>query len=174
MLKLDKLHNKDAFLAHCEIAAWLIHRFGKVDPAAKHHIRGAVREATKAATKVPGNDPKAKANRMSLLAAEKMRSGDFGGLRVDHAVPVSVINERVLALDDPTRDNIASTILRLNELAVITVEEHHRLRDKGFSKDMPTDWDRIDPLARYHQVGIEVVSNEYRDLRRRFRSKRRA
>ena len=98
---------------------------------------------------------------MSREALSQMQQGAATGLIAEHAVPVSVVNERVLELAEPTLDTIADLVLELTVLSVITEEEHDRLAAAGLRKTMPQAWDGLNAFSRYEAVGIEVEPNQF-------------
>lgn len=89
----------------------------------------------------------------------------------EHAVPVIVLLEELLELDEKSlvasEENVEwiEKFLRESLLLVeVTREEDRQLSRKGFQRDMPDGWrDETnnlyrDPLARYKECGIEVVN----------------
>jgi len=154
-------NNEEALLGHCEVAALLI-KLG-CNPHTKHHIRNAVREATYAVARahgISGNDKKKKAKYMSLEAEKCMKNGNFHDLVVDHVVPVSVINQKVLDEKKPCTMKIRQIVEEWTLLAIITKPEHDRLREKGLYHKMPEGHDE-EKMARYDYVGIEVKKSAY-------------
>ena len=151
---LFDVHSPDGFLGHCKVAALIINELG-LNPHTKHHIRGAVREATLKVTKCKGTNKFSIATYASILALEKRTNGCLDDLVLEHAVPVSLINEKVLGLSKPTELDIANIIYEWTVLTVITKQEHEALKNKGLPNRMPANWDNTDKFARYKFCDIE-------------------
>jgi hypothetical protein len=77
----------------------------------------------------------------------------------DHAVPFSYLQRELLSLDPVNSDTVATTLERFGTIVLITNEENALLNAAGYGCSMPANWDETDPLARYKQVGIEIVDN---------------
>lgn len=78
----------------------------------------------------------------------------------DHAVPFRYLQEDLLQLSDPTAESVNAILSRSIGAVLITEEEDKRLSGAGYKESMPADWDRVDPLARYKAVGIELIEND--------------
>lgn len=83
-----------------------------------------------------------------------------GELIYDHAVPFVYLQRRLLALETVDENSIHGILKQLNFVTLITKEEDQMLRSAGLSRSMPQDWDGDDPLARYRQLGIEIIPNQ--------------
>jgi hypothetical protein len=147
-------HSHHHFLKHCEIAALLLNRDDRHEPAVKHHIREALREASDKVAKIPG-DKKQTAQYMSKDALAQMQGGSAKGLIGEHIYPVSRLN--VLVFEDAERrlattESIAAILAARTLRAVITEAEDKKLRALGLHKTMPKG--SIDPKARYAAAGI--------------------
>jgi hypothetical protein len=163
---------KDGLYAHCDVAALLIERYGPdLNPHVKHHIRGAIREASTKVTPHAAASAKLRAEYMSVNAAKRIASGNPSALEMDHAVPVSVINELVLSLTKPSTEAIVEVVTRLSRLVNITEDEHRALRDNGLTKSMPRGWtydaSDYDTLhARYRATDITIVKKRWSEAGR--------
>lgn len=80
-----------------------------------------------------------------------------GTLVYDHAVPFIYLQRRLLALETVDEPSIRALLQQLNLIALITKDEDQMLRSVGLNKSMPKDWDGNDPLARYKEIGIELM-----------------
>jgi|GEM_PF-5664218 len=165
-LQLGDLHNKEHFLKHCEIVEYLLQRKDVQHPAVKHHIRGAIREASNHASSGPGYDSKIGAQYMSVKARDKMQEGNFRDLIGEHIVPVSTLNEIILTNKNPKQDRIAKILLRFGARAVITNEEHESLKKHELSKNMPSNWNSKNIFERYRIVGIRLEQNRYSEFKK--------
>ncbi len=159
----NKLNDPDGFSQHCAIAVLIIKEFG-LNPHTKYHIRGAIREATKKVTYLKGQDKDA-AHFVSKKAIDQISNGETRGLVLEHAVPVSYINQYVIACEDPEVKDVEDIVLKWTILAVITKEEDSVLSNLKLHKTMPEDWDGEDKLARYKAAGIEVEEVNYKDIK---------
>ena len=80
----------------------------------------------------------------------------------EHVVPMKILSERLLAMDDPSLEDIARFILDNVILASITKEEDKKLNDAKLTSAMPNEYYDPshelynNPLARYIKVGIEI------------------
>jgi len=166
-LKIEELHRPDYFRRHCEIVLYLLQLPDLEHPAVKHHVRGAIREASHHASRGPGYDNKRGAHYMSVGAMKQMEQGDFDGLVGDHLVPVSVLNHMIVSEVSSTWEGIAQILLTHGARAVITKAEHKLLQELRLHKDMPPNWDRRNPYARYKAAGIKLEPNQYQELKQR-------
>ncbi|WP_336368141.1 hypothetical protein [Marinobacter sp. C2H3] len=82
-----------------------------------------------------------------------------GKLVYDHAVPFIYLQRHLLALETVDEPSIRALLQQLNLIALITKDEDQMLKSAGLNKSMPQDWDGKDPLARYREMGIELISN---------------
>lgn len=167
-MMMRKFTNHEGFIEHCKVAALIINEMG-INPHTKHHIRGAIREASNKVTFEKGSG-KDKAHFMSEGALSHMKSGNTDNLVLEHGVPISIMNDFVLRLDNVTYTDIADIVKKYTVLAVITEEEDSRLSENKLTKTMPKGWDNMDKFARYDAVGIKLVGNQYKELKKKINS----
>jgi hypothetical protein len=72
----------------------------------------------------------------------------------EHAVPKSIVIQRLLELSNPTADLVNQLLVSYCKGAVLTREEDARLNGLGLRSRMPDDWDEQDVWARYAIAGI--------------------
>lgn len=77
----------------------------------------------------------------------------------DHAVPFRYVQEALLNLDVVDSQAVRNVLARWVVAAIITRDEDRALSAAGLGRRMPDGWDGENPLARYEQVGIEIVQN---------------
>lgn len=82
-----------------------------------------------------------------------------GKLVYDHAVPFIYLQRRLLALETVDEPSIRALLQQFNLIALITKDEDQMLKSAGLNKNMPRGWDGNDPLARYREMGIELIPN---------------
>ncbi|MDG5499760.1 hypothetical protein [Marinobacter sp. BGYM27] len=157
------VYNPEYLRKHCEIVAFLVSRNDKKHPSVKHHIRSAIREASNHVGFSPGSS-KQSARFMSAFALDAMKNGRDLKLIAEHVVPVSVLNQLVLGIDEPTPENIERLLRAYGMRAVITEGEHETLRSLGLHKKMPGAVDEERLFSRYQTAGIELVENRYSEL----------
>lgn len=168
LMKFD-VHDPCGFLWHCSVASLILLNL-EVNAHTKHHVRGCVREASLKVTKQPGKG-KEKAEWVSKSALSQLEAGNKDQLVLEHAVPVSYINDLVLKLNNKSPENIAEVIYKWTVLCVITVEEHNNLLKNGLGKAMPKNWNESesDKFARYKfkeaDIG-EPVNRSYNSFNR--------
>jgi hypothetical protein len=114
---------------------------------------------------------KLRAEYMSVNAAKRIASGNPSALEMDHAVPVSVINDVVLRLSKPSTQAIVEVVTRLSRLVCITDDEHRALRDNSLTKSMPRGWaydasDAETLHARYQATDITIVKKRWSEAGR--------
>ena len=85
-----------------------------------------------------------------------------GDLVYDHAVPFKLLQDELMGLSDPTVGAVRDVLNRYGVIVLVTKEEDRRVRMAGYGSKMPDGWDRVDPIARYRAVGIELVENAVR------------
>lgn len=153
---INKL-NEGYFEKYCDVAYLLLNRPDKTNPAMKSIIRHVIREAINHSSDLPGYDNKKGASIASLQAIKQIETGNIIGLVGEHVVPVSVVNERLINLQNPTKEVIAETIRSFNLRAIITESEDKTLKMAGLSKKMPVNWDTTNVMYRYEFVGIKTV-----------------
>ena len=155
--------DEEGFRQHCKVAELIFKELG-TDPHTNHHIRSAIREASYKVRSVPGTERKSGAQYMSEEAESKMLSGQYSELIADHAVPISVVTKMIYELPSRDRNSIGEIIREWSILAVITKEEHEKLRIAKLYHRMPPNWDRQNKIARYELIGIRLKKNRYREL----------
>ncbi|HIG58332.1 MAG TPA: hypothetical protein EYQ21_02875 [Flavobacteriales bacterium] len=160
-LKPSDYNDSFGFYDHCDVARLLL-TSKDLTSHLKHHIRGAVREATNKVTDLKGSG-KNIASSISKDAYERILSGITTDLVLEHGVPVSYMNKLVLELTDVTTENIAYIIAKWTTTSVITKEEDKRLNELKLYKTMPEDWDGENKFARYEAAGIELIDKSYKD-----------
>jgi hypothetical protein len=79
-------------------------------------------------------------------------------LEIDHAVPLNLIHDRILGLDNPrvALDKKEAVKFLVDHFFCVhlTREQHRQLRGNS----MPPGWEwGDDPFARYHERGLKVV-----------------
>jgi hypothetical protein len=77
----------------------------------------------------------------------------------DHAIPYHYELKALMDLTELTAEKVRPVLEKYEVCAIITADEHARLTAAGLQRKMPDDWDKIDPLARYKAVGIQIVEN---------------
>jgi hypothetical protein len=81
-----------------------------------------------------------------------------GDCELDHAIPLRVICDHILSADDLDRSKLEKIVTEWLVTVELTSEEHRQdLQKCGLSRCMPTDWDGVDPLARYRIAGIQLL-----------------
>jgi hypothetical protein len=102
--------------------------------------------------------PKAKSAKYRSRAAV---GGKWGRREIvyDHAIPYRYELEALMALTVVTPETVRPVLEKYDVCVIITADEDARLTAAGLQREMPDDWDKIDPLARYKAVGIEIVEN---------------
>ena len=102
----------------------------------------------------------------SKASIARFRSKNAAGLTFgnwqlvfDHAVPFKYLQTELLKLSDVNTRSVENVLDKFATVALITKEEDDLLNAAGYRSDMPKDWDRIDPLARYKAVGIVILEN---------------
>lgn len=94
--------------------------------------------------------------RPRLIARSQAVQSDGGEL--DHAVPVHVVCDLILGVKDLDRRKLLKIIEDWLVTVELTAQEHKEAMQKcGLSRRMPSDWDGVDPLARYRVAGIQLL-----------------
>jgi hypothetical protein len=86
-----------------------------------------------------------------------LREEDTKRLIHEHAVPKSVIIEKLEKRRNSTPASVRGILSTYCIGVVITKKEDQKLTDQGFRKIMPEAWDRKDIWARYRRAGIKWV-----------------
>jgi hypothetical protein len=115
------------------------------------------------------SEPLGRANEAEVRMSANVAAGNHGNAIRDHAVPVIVLLEELLAAPDehlevsPGNIRRVESFLRKSLLIVeVTRDEDLRLSERGFQRAMPICWNTVgheryrDPLARYKECEIEV------------------
>ncbi|QNP59636.1 hypothetical protein [Paenacidovorax monticola] len=121
--------NEDGLIWHCRVAALLLQKLPR-NPHTKHHVRGAIREASVSIRGKHRRLPEG-VEFFSATARDMLARGEISGLVREHVVPVSIINEKVIALVKPTEKDIIEIVRNWTIMAAITQEEHDLLRQKS-------------------------------------------
>lgn len=78
----------------------------------------------------------------------------------DHAVPVKIIIKMLMEAPELSKDVAIDLLSRFYISVTITRREHTVvLKELDLESEMPSNWDGVDPLARYKQAGIEIIEN---------------
>ena len=77
----------------------------------------------------------------------------------DHAIPYCYELKALMELTEVSPETVRPVLEKYDVCAIITADEDARLAAAGLQRNMPDNWDGIDPLARYKAVGIEIVEN---------------
>ena len=97
-------------------------------------------------------------------AARKVyrKTGRKGDIIYDHAVPLRLVVDDLLAADLNNPDAIKQVLDEKLHIRLISQDEDARLREAGLRQSMPPEYDDPgslyyrDPLARYRTVGIDL------------------
>jgi hypothetical protein len=82
-----------------------------------------------------------------------------GEIIFDHAIPFRLELDALMGLPEVTVETVLRVLKKYDVSTIITKKEDVELNAAGYKSDMPSNWDGIDPLARYKAVGIKVVKN---------------
>ena len=91
-------------------------------------------------------------------SAEAARAGQEEKQIHDHAVPKKVLMEFLLRMSRPTPEEVERFFESYCFGAVITKAEDDALNKLGLRSKMPSDWDGIDPWARYKAAKIVLIT----------------
>ena len=140
---------------HCRVASKMIKDF-KLTPHSNHHIRSAIREATKKVDNLKTLNRR-KAHYISKEAFKVIKGKKPDKLISEHTIPVSYIVDVVKQMSDPTTANIRDLVTELTIITIITESENSDIH-KDFVKKMPEGWSRGDNVFdRYKGTNIEVM-----------------
>ena len=110
---------------------------------------------------LPGRDKYRKTQFLSEEAFARLKDGSSKGLEFEHLVPkqayFQIPCEELARSGSLTTDFVLQLLRQYWVLAMVTKEEHRRLK----SRSMPTDWDRANVLARYAVAGVRLVPNPF-------------
>lgn len=84
-----------------------------------------------------------------------------GKLIYDHAIPFVYLQRELLNTQVVTRESVENVLVRYGTACLITKEEDIDLNKNGLGRKMPDGWNGFDPLARYRELGIDVVPNPH-------------
>lgn len=161
-MKLEELRDANGFVAHCEVLLTLLKmkRNEFNSPAIKHHIRSAIREASKHVTKSPQKKAQYISKRARILRskATKQKPLAKGSIIFEHVVPISVLNDAILKMKNPTCKSIRTFLLKYSVTAYITNDENSRLKNLGLSEDMPKGASISNTFARYDKAKITYAA----------------
>ncbi|HVU28518.1 MAG TPA: hypothetical protein VHG71_12385 [Verrucomicrobiae bacterium] len=88
----------------------------------------------------------------------RSQSVESGTGELDHAIPLRVVCDRILDIEDLNHDKLHKIIADWLVLVELTVQEHREILQKcGLSRNMPKNWDGVNPLARYQVAGIQLL-----------------
>lgn len=88
----------------------------------------------------------------------RSRAAETEPREIDHAIPLQVICDRILNIENLDRSKLEQIISDWLVAVELSTREHRDiLRKSGFSDRMPGDWDGIDLLARYRCAGIQLL-----------------
>ena len=153
-----KVNNATGIRNLCEIAAHLLQTM-PVNAATKFAVRTLLREAVnKSCPGYRGNDNKKNVRYVSLAARQALKHGK-GPVIADHAVPLSVLLDKVYRRKKIDTDQLVRLVSAYSCMVLITRDEDTCLRNAGLVKSMPPDWDTKDVLARYSHAGIRIRPN---------------
>ncbi len=82
------------------------------------------------------------------------------GLVYDHSIPFRYLQGKLLAIENVSHDQVKHVLEKYCCAALITREEDAQLNAAGLNRKMPEGWDGVDFLARYREIGIEIVENK--------------
>jgi hypothetical protein len=95
-----------------------------------------------------------------ITFGRSLQAIEEGGGDLDHAIPLSVIVSIIHKEKISSKKDIEDLLDRFLINVKITKHEHTVVLPQfRLSRSMPSDWDKIDPLARYKKAGIEIVPN---------------
>ena len=78
----------------------------------------------------------------------------------DHAVPFKYLQAELLALRTVSAFTVRDLLVKYDTIVLISKDENERLNLAGYGSAMPSGWEYgDDPLARYNETNIEIVSS---------------
>ena len=77
----------------------------------------------------------------------------------DHAIPFSYELKALMELTEVTAETVRPILEKYEVCAIITADEDAMLTAAGLQSKMPSDWDKVDQLARYKAIEIVLVEN---------------
>jgi hypothetical protein len=161
-IKLNELHKKSHFVAHCDVLLVLL----KIDrtelniSALKHHIRSAIREASQHVTKLPNRKVQYISVKALNLQSQAKSKHELKGLIIyEHVIPISVLNDHIFNMENPTCDSIQEFLLEFSVTAYIASCENIRLKENKLNEKMPKGTTIFsNKFARYDMVGIPYTA----------------
>lgn len=82
-----------------------------------------------------------------------------GEIVYDHCVPYNIVQDKLLALQEPRTSAVREILERFVVAAIITKYEDQQLNKHKLKSKMPRAWDGMNILARYETVGIQLGPN---------------
>jgi hypothetical protein len=82
-----------------------------------------------------------------------------GQLIFEHAIPIKLEIDELMALSSPAPNVVKDILDRYNYIVIIANEDDKKLRDAGLAAKMPDGWDQSNPYARYKVAGIDLCDN---------------
>jgi hypothetical protein len=93
-----------------------------------------------------------------VIACSKMSRRNGVEVQRDHAVPLNVIVEKILARRNWSNRGLTGLLNRTMVYVLLTRDEHVRqLTCTGLNRKMPSDWDGKDVFVRYSKANIQLV-----------------
>jgi hypothetical protein len=80
-------------------------------------------------------------------------------LRHEHMIPRSIVEKKLFENRDcqlGCSGAVADVLSQCLRVAIITVDEDRLLKEHGLNQKMPSDWNGVNPFARYKVAGIEL------------------
>ena len=99
------------------------------------------------------------AARYRSLASKGLTFGS-GALVYEHAIPMLVVQDELMKLNDPNPEDVRNILDRMLVTCIITVDEDREMGRRNVGRSMPTGWDGTDALARYTHAGIDLEKND--------------
>ena len=151
-MRTSPVNNEQGIRNLCEVASFLLSGM-PVNAATKFAVRTVLREASNKSRKhYRGNNNKLNASFASVAAA----ATDSTNVIADHAVPLSLMLDRIYSNSDWSTDQLVELVREYSTIVLITPDEDRALLESGLKKHMPQDWCGKNILARYEHLGIKV------------------
>jgi len=74
----------------------------------------------------------------------------------EHTFPFRLLRDKLMNLENVNFESVSNVLEKFHVVTKITYEEDQRLKRHGLNNNMPEDWDRTNPFARYEAVGISI------------------
>jgi len=101
---------------------------------------------------------KVQAARYRSVASLSLNFGS-GDIVYDHAIPFKILQDKLMELDQPNPGSVREILEHWSVACIITKEEDRLLSASKLKNSMPISWDQQSCLARYDEIGIEVIPN---------------